>query len=82
MVENGLYRTTAGSTVELSGTHGGISRVLFDWLEESNACIECRVDPYPQSEDFQGHFCLVWECDHCGGGYARLFSVTHFKDGS
>ena len=48
----GVQRTTAqhqkaGSTVELSGEHGGISRVSLDWVEEPNACIECRVDAYP-----------------------------------
>ncbi len=30
MLPNGKYRTKAGSEMQISGTHGGISRVWFD----------------------------------------------------
>jgi hypothetical protein len=69
---NGLYRTKAGSTVEISGTHAGISRVYFDWLEEPNACIECEVNPYPELWD-EGKYHLTWSCEEGCGGNAELF---------
>jgi len=50
----------------ISGKHGGISEVLFDWFEE-DACIECQAEAYDQD----GY--LVWHCDYCGGGRAKLF---------
>lgn len=62
----GVYSTAAGSTVKLSGRHGGIAETAFDWFEEPDACCECRVDPYPQDGR------LTWECDYCGGGSAEL----------
>jgi hypothetical protein len=68
---NGSYRTKAGSTLQLSGLHGGISLVSFDWFEESHACIECHVEPYPQ--EFAGEYRMVWSCDDCGCGSAALF---------
>lgn len=40
---NGHYRTKAGSEMWISGKHGGISRVEFDWLEEGGARIACRI---------------------------------------
>jgi hypothetical protein len=72
---NGTYRTKAGSTVELTGMSGGISRVSFDWLEEPNACIECHVDVTPQDWGDGTHH-LVWWCEHCSGGSAVLFPDT------
>lgn len=63
---NGKYRTERGSLMEISGQHGGISRVEFDWLEE-DACADCRVDAYPI------HDYMVWDCEACGGGRAKLF---------
>jgi len=78
-LENGTYQTKAGSTVEISGEHGGISHVSFDWVEEPNACIDCRVDPYPhhwgKDEDGNDEWRLYWECDRCGGGSSRLERV-------
>lgn len=65
---NGYYRTAAGSTMEIGGEHGGISRVEFDWLEEGG-CPECQVNPY---ED-DGY--LTWSCDCCGGGRAILNQI-------
>ena len=62
----GTYRTSAGSIVTLSGAHGGIAEVEFDWFEESDACIDCVVNPYPDD----GY--LTWDCEECGGGHARL----------
>lgn len=64
---NGAYVTEHGSEVRISGEHSGKVVCWFDWVEEPNACIECRVDPYPDDEGF-----LTWECDHCGGGRAEL----------
>jgi hypothetical protein len=66
---NGTYRTAAGSTLKISGKHGGIVEVDFDWLEEPDACLDCSPSPYPD-EDF-----LTWQCDYCGGGSAQLFPV-------
>lgn len=61
----GAYRTAAGSTMTVSGEHGGISFVNFDWLEEGG-CYDCVVEPY----DDEGE--LVWRCEQCGGGRATL----------
>ena len=67
---NGHYRTAAGSEMWISGTHGGISKVSFDWLEEASACCDCTPEPYEQDGR------LHWHCDDCGGGNALLFPVT------
>src|ERR1700727_3179313 len=83
-IANGTNKKKAGSTVEISGAHGGISNVSFDWVEEPSACIDCRVDSYPHhwGRDDEGseEWRLYWECDHCSGGSARLArvpQVTH-----
>ena len=68
-MKNGKYKTDAGSTMTISGKYGGISTVEFDWLEEK-ACIECQPEPY----DDDGY--LVWQCDYCGGGEAKLKKIT------
>jgi hypothetical protein len=65
-LNNGRYRTDAGSTVEISGKYSGISVVDFDWLEEG-ACIDCAVNVYPNSDGY-----LTWTCEKCGGGRALL----------
>ena len=49
----------------VTGQHGGISEVVFDWVEEE-ACIECKPEPY----DDGGW--LTWTCEVCGGGSAKL----------
>jgi len=67
---NGLYRTAHGSTLKISGKHGGIAEVEFDWFEEPDACIECEVDEYPDDDEN-----MVWHCDYCGGGSAKLMPV-------
>lgn len=62
------YRTAAGSIVEISGEHRGISTIYFDWFEEG-ACIEAhptadvtdKMDPR-----------LSWQCDCCGYGETPL----------
>lgn len=69
---NGKYRTRAGSIVEISGEHSGITKVAFDWLEEESACFDCVVNPYPE-EWIRGTHRLTWTCDHCGGGDALLY---------
>lgn len=67
---NGVYHTKHGSTVTVSGKHSGIFSVSFDWLEEDNACIDCRVNPVPSDGR------LTWDCDVCGGGSAELFDTA------
>lgn len=67
---NGHYRTVAGSEMWISGNHAGISRVEFDWLDEENACLDC----VPQAYDVDGD--LVWVCDECGGGRAKLERIA------
>jgi len=52
--------------MSISGKHGGISEVEFGWFEE-DACCDCVVDAY----DDDGF--LVWHCDYCGGGSAKLY---------
>lgn len=66
---NGHYRTKAGSNMWISGEHGGISRVEFDWLEEGG-CPDCVPDAYEYGE------MLIWHCDQCGGGQAELMPVA------
>ena len=51
MIANGIYRTDRGSLVTVSGKHGGIAEVDFDWFEELEACCDCHPDPYPVDED-------------------------------
>ena len=70
---NGLYHTKTGSTVEISGKHGGISTVNFDWLEEPHACDSCHVDPYPEWD--VDRWILTWGCDVCDGGFAEIYPV-------
>lgn len=60
----GEYRTTAGSVVKISGARCGIVRVDFDWVEEGG-CIDCEPDLDGDE--------LVWHCDVCGGGSAKVF---------
>ena len=64
---NGHYRTAAGSQMWISGKHSGISAVEFDWLEEENACCDCVPCAYEDDGD------LVWHCEVCGGGRAKLY---------
>ena len=71
-IKNGTYATKAGSCVEISGKHFGISNVEFDWFEE-DACIECDVDPYPIWNG--ACFTLQWNCEECGGGFAELIET-------
>ncbi len=64
--ESRTYETEAGSTVTVSGRHGGEYDISFDWVEEA-ACVDC--DPYV----YDG--ALRWSCDFCGGGSAKLRPV-------
>ena len=61
--------------MEISGKHGGVSEVEFDWLEEDAACIDCEVNAY----DEDGY--LVWRCHRCSGGSAKLFATGQAKEG-
>ena len=70
---NGRYETNNGSILEISGHHGGIVKIQFDWFEEG-ACIDCECQPYPElfaNNDWR----IVWCCDVCGGGNAKLHKV-------
>ena len=73
-LENGMYETKNGSTVEIFGKHSGGSRVNFDWLEE-NGCIDCEPQAYPEEWD-SDDVRLVWNCDYCGGGNAKLHKAS------
>jgi hypothetical protein len=72
---NGSYRTKAGSTLQVSGKHGGIFTASFDWIEGDNACCDCHVDPVP-AEWGNNEWRLTWDCEVCSGGSARLIPVA------
>jgi hypothetical protein len=69
-LQNGKYITDNGSTLEISGKYGGISKVSFDWLEEGG-CVDCQCEAYPEKFD-ENDWRLVWNCDYCEGGSAKL----------
>jgi len=69
-LQNGEYKTSNGSIVNISGKHSGIVKVTFDWFEE-NACIDCVPELYPKNFG-KNDWRLVWHCDVCGGGNAKL----------
>ena len=73
MLPQGKYITAAGSTMMVSGVHGGVSKVSFDWVEEQNACCDCVPEPY----DDDGY--LVWHCEACNGGKAKLNPIDEEK---
>ncbi len=50
----------------ISGKYGGINKVNFDWVEEG-ACYDCVPEAY------DAHGCLIWHCEVCGGGKAKLY---------
>ena len=66
----GEYKTDHGSTVTVHTQYASSWTARFDWFEEPNACIECREVNVDHNE-----YCLTWECEHCGGGYAKLGHV-------
>lgn len=61
-MKNGLYKTAAGSTVEINGLR---TAIIFDWFEEPGACCDCH-SPYLDNGG------LMWDCDECTGGKAGL----------
>ena len=67
MLPNGKYKTANGSTMTIHGVHAGKSAVSFDWLEE-DACPDC----IPEAYDDDGY--MVWRCEVCGGGKAKLLA--------
>lgn len=70
-LEVGHYRTAAGSFVRVLTRNAGSWAADFDKFEEPDACFDCRcVDV-----DWQER-ALVWECDVCGGGMAKLEPVA------
>ena len=74
-MKTGKYITEHGSVVEISGKHGGISNINFDWFEEPGACCDCQVEPYPKLLK-NGIYELVWHCDYCEGGSAVLIKIN------
>lgn len=64
VLANGHYKTAAGSEMWISGEHGGISRVVFNWCDEA-ACCDC----VPEAYEVDGR--LIWHCGECGGGSAE-----------
>ena len=68
-MNNGKYRTEAGSEVTVSGEHSGKFVIDFDWLEEG-ACCDCRP-----SVDLRSGY-LMWDCRWCQGGSAPLLPVV------
>ena len=65
MLKPGKYKTAAGSTMTISGKHGGKSEVEFEVFDEGG-CFDC----VPEAYDDDGY--LVWRCEQCGGGRAKL----------
>lgn len=63
------YKTKAGSLVMVDGRSYVIS---FDWFEEPNACVECKMPDYDMHYNE-----LSWYCDYCDGGYAKLVEVEN-----
>jgi len=68
---NGNYSTKNGSRVTIFGKRNGCSQVDFDWFEEGG-CVDCIPQPYPEKYD-NNDVRLVWHCDVCGGGSAKLY---------
>lgn len=69
-LEVGHYKTAAGSFVHVKTRNAGSWTADFDRLEEPQACFDCHsidVDCHEQA--------LVWCCDECGGGMAKLEPV-------
>ena len=69
MLPKGHYKTANGSEMWVTGKFAGISEIEFDWFEEPNACFDCRPEPY----DEDGY--LIWHCDECDGGKAKLKKI-------
>lgn len=60
---NGDYITKHGSEARIRD--GQKTRMSFDWFEEQYACCDCTID------DIEDGY-LVWSCDECEGGQAKL----------
>jgi hypothetical protein len=61
----GHYVTAAGSTVHIFGKTGQAFEIGFEWIEEKNACCDCR----PSINEDE----LIWDCNYHGSGSAKLF---------
>jgi hypothetical protein len=72
LLTDGHYKTRHGSEMWVKG---GRSKVAFDWLEERNACCDCSPEPYAEDGS------LVWHCDVCGGGKAKLYPCGTLDEG-
>lgn len=67
----GRYVTEHGSRVHVRTPNAGSWTVDFDKFEEPHACLDCRVVDVDPNEE-----ALIWECDHCDGGMAKLTKVN------
>lgn len=71
-LQNGDYRTEAGSRVTISGDHAGIHDIWFDWVEE-RACPDAK----PHVENCDG--VLRWHCGCHDEGQAELLPLLADK---
>jgi len=65
---NGKYKTEKGSTVTIIGKYSERTIIEFDWFEEE-ACSDCYVIRRTDGKE------LIWVCDLCGGGSAKLTKI-------
>ena len=72
-LSNGIYRTGAGSRLEVSGKHCGSFRLTFEYFDEAGACFECEPNPVPE-EWAPGEWRVTWTCRCHQPGSARLYS--------
>ena len=70
MLDVGHYKTEHGSYVHVITKNAGSWSAEFDKFEEPDGCFDCRVDDVDHHEQS-----LVWSCDYCGGGKARLTKI-------
>src|SRR3989337_155865 len=59
LMEDGRYRTEAGSIITIS-ENGKRSWVSFNWIDEGHACRDCEPNPYPTENT------LTWTCKKIG----------------
>jgi hypothetical protein len=69
-LENGTYKTEAGAVLTVSGKHGGVFSLDWDWIDEETACDNCEPEPIPEW-DGENWF-INWYCEACDGGCAVL----------
>jgi len=77
MLENGTYKTKAGSMLVLNEKNGGSIRISFNRVEEG-ACSNCKAGQSPHEFDMD-HWRILWYCDYCDGGSSRLYKVDDIE---